>query len=240
MAPALLYHGTSIHNLLGILSDDCLRADLGDDGLHMGVSLTRSAGVARKFASEKEIETAETCFEPFRTPRLHPYDHLPEEDRSLITTEARRVPERVLDMARKGRLGWEAVAGFLKGGIDEAGFKRLTSSAGRADRPPAGAVLVLDAESLSESVGLSEVKWDGVSTEREVRSHGHIAPVMTHLVRIIAKDEDLLWYRKLTAKFPEEFSEPTLASLAWLEGTPLRGRRKAQAEEAERAVRRGP
>lgn len=49
-----LYHGTSVHCLLGILSEGVMRTDLGSDGLPDGVSMSTDADVARGFAVRAE------------------------------------------------------------------------------------------------------------------------------------------------------------------------------------------
>ncbi len=49
-----LYHGTSLHCLLDILSGGVMRTDLGSDGLPDGVSMSTDADVARGFAVRAE------------------------------------------------------------------------------------------------------------------------------------------------------------------------------------------
>jgi hypothetical protein len=50
----VLYHGASILNLIGILNENVIRDDLGDDNFHSGVSFSRSIAQARKFAGDSE------------------------------------------------------------------------------------------------------------------------------------------------------------------------------------------
>lgn len=54
MSGAHLFHGTSIHCLLSILSDGVMRADLGQDDHPDGVSMSTSSEVARIFAVQAE------------------------------------------------------------------------------------------------------------------------------------------------------------------------------------------
>ena len=49
-----LFHGTSLHCLLDILSGGVMRTDLGSDGLPDGVSMSTDADVARGFALRAE------------------------------------------------------------------------------------------------------------------------------------------------------------------------------------------
>lgn len=54
--PAVLYHGTSIPNLLSILASRRITASpLGSDDFHEGVSLTRSEEMAERFASHSDV-----------------------------------------------------------------------------------------------------------------------------------------------------------------------------------------
>jgi hypothetical protein len=57
-----LYHGSSIRGLLGIMADNEI-APMGDDGYHMGVSLTRSRNMAEYFAQGQEnaLEQSSDC-----------------------------------------------------------------------------------------------------------------------------------------------------------------------------------
>lgn len=57
-----LYHGSSIRGLLGIMSDNEI-APMGDDGYHLGVSLTRSRNMAEYFAAgqERALEQSSDC-----------------------------------------------------------------------------------------------------------------------------------------------------------------------------------
>jgi len=51
---ALLHHGTSLHCLLGILSQGVMRTDLGSDDHPDGVSMSTDPAVAATFAAQAE------------------------------------------------------------------------------------------------------------------------------------------------------------------------------------------
>ena len=155
-----LYHGTSIHNLLGIISLNRFRSDLGDDELHQGVSLTESLGISRKFASESEIQTNMYSFsdDPWGEPDL---------------------PKRY------------------------------------------GVVIVLNKKRLIAHIELSTAKWDGVSSEKEKRSHGDIVQAMNYIAAIRLKDTDLNWYLSAVDIYPDEFSNEYREALNWLVSSPI-------------------